>query len=229
MTASTHASGRRVSDPLDRAALARRVAAGPPHTGVSTQSASTGDPSRSPRRRWWLEATIPVGVSHARTRIVSPGKTTPAKRAVNARTRVGVAAQERVGDLAQDDAVGAEPVQDRRGEAGGLARTPGRRAAGCGRRRAGRAAPAAASRRTSCRRRDRGPGARPGDGRPAIAAPAALAAHEDRRADGPQLRAAGGDDAIPSCQITAALPLSQTSEIRVRTVAEPLAGHRAGT
>jgi cell volume regulation protein A len=56
--------------------------------GVSTQSASTGAPSRSGRRLAMLaETTTRPGSSHARTRIVSPGNTTPANRARNPATR----------------------------------------------------------------------------------------------------------------------------------------------
>ena len=126
---------RRSADPA--APSGRREHAVGEH-GRAVALALAGD--WSPRRRHPRRACQP------RTRIVSPGNTTPAKRALKPLTLVGVAAEQLVGDRAQHDAVGAQAVQDRRREAGRLRERRGRRAAGCGRRRAGRAAPAAASR-----------------------------------------------------------------------------------
>jgi cell volume regulation protein A len=60
---------------------------GPPQARVRAQSASTGAPSRSARLLAMLAETITrASWSQAWTRIVSPGKTTPANRAVNAPT-----------------------------------------------------------------------------------------------------------------------------------------------
>ena len=118
-------------------------------------------------------------------------------------------------------------MQDRRREAGAPSRSPGRRAAGCGRRRAGRAAPAAASRRTSCPCRARGRGARPASDEPRSPPqpPSPLTKIDERVVHS---RSPDGEVATPSCQITAALPLSQISLIRVVTVAEPDGRQRAG-
>ncbi len=63
-----------------------------PEPGVSTQSASTGAPSRSATSLAMVAAaTIRSPSSQARTRIVSPGNTTPANLAANPRTRAASA------------------------------------------------------------------------------------------------------------------------------------------
>ncbi len=173
------------------------------------------------------EATTRSSSCHARTRMVSPGEHHAGEPGGEAADPGRVPAEELVGEQAQDDAVGAEAVQDRCGESGGL------REVGVGMQRVAVAAEPVEQRllrghvvrRVGVRRPVRELDLRPTRrGLP----PAAFAADEDRRPDGPQLVAVGAV-AVPSCQITAALPLSQTSVTRVRSVAVPEVGRGAFT
>ena len=98
-------------DPSQRGSLRR---------ASSTQSASTGAPSRSPStgdRRRGDDPAVLAPAAHPDRLAGEDDAGEPRREAAD---RGGVAAEQRVGELAQHDAVGAQPVQDRRREAGRL-------------------------------------------------------------------------------------------------------------
>ena len=117
------------------------------------------------------------------------GEGHPGETCAVGRHRAGVAVQQRVDDRLAGHAVRAQAVQDGPAESPRPRRIPGPSAAGCGRRRAGTATPAAAGSGTSTSRFGRPVRRAVRGGRAAFTTEAAFAAGEDRPSLRPQQRA----------------------------------------